>query len=76
MKTPAPSFHRAVHLSEVAQKIGSVAHNRAHYVHRLAAMIHSEHKRPVEDVTVGDLIAAIDTLDMQFTRAYGNASGL
>ncbi len=75
-ESAAPGFYRALHLSELAQKIGSVAESRAHYVHRLAAMIYEEHERPAEDVTVGELLAAIDTLDMQFNRVYGNASGL
>ena len=72
----SPCIERALRLSEVAQEIGNVAESNAHYVHRLAAMLHEEHKVPVEDVTVGDLLAAIDTLDTQFRQAYGNASGL
>lgn len=72
----APHINRALAISEVAQKIGELAETNAHYTHRLAAMIQNEHQVPVEDITVGQLLDAIDTLDTQFMLAYGNASGL
>lgn len=71
-----PTVERALHLSRTAQEIGNLADNNAHYVHRLAAMLHEKHGKPLEEITVGQLMNAVAELDALFTRVYGNASGL